>query len=302
MMVRLCNQLGADMWICVPHSASSDYIRNMAGLVKNTLSPNRRVYVEYSNEIWNWMFGQAQWLNTFGNQATPWPERDVPYIQNCMDRWTEGFAGQMSRCTRVVAVQAAWQDVSNRIVFTMRPGSFDAFSPAAYFGLSDQGDATLDALGTSATPADVTAQVLQGRLVNEMEWMKQQKREIADVLNIPMLYYEGGQHITPTPFGVEPTYAQALVDLQRDPAMYDLYMTWFDFLRTMHSPAAPGLFMNFSFVSDRSARYGSWGILETITQDISQIPAPKYRAIMANICSDCAGTAPCLPITATRNR
>ena len=168
MMIELCNELNKDMWICIPHNASSDYIKQMSVLVKTRLKPNLKVYVEYSNEIWNWMFGQTQWLFKFGKQTTPWPERIVPFVQNAMDKWTEGFAGQMNRCVRVVAVQAAWQDVSNRIVFNMRPNSFDAFSPAAYFGLSDESDQLLDSLGTAATIADVALEAEKSRLQNEI--------------------------------------------------------------------------------------------------------------------------------------
>ena len=300
MMIELCNQLDKDMWICIPHNASNDYIRQMATLVKTRLKPNLKVYVEYSNETWNWMFAQAQWLNKFGQQTTSWPERIVPFIQNAMDRWTEGFAGQMGRCVRVVGVQAAWQDVSNRVVFNMRPNSFDAFSPAAYFGLSESSDSTLDVLGTNATANDIIFEARKSRLQDEMVWLRQQKTEIADVLKIPMIYYEGGQHLTPTPFGDEPTYAQALIDVQRDPAMYGLYNDWFDFLKTLNTSTEPTLFMSFSFVSSRSARYGSWGILETITQNIDEIPAPKYRSIMNQInnCPDCLpeGLKLCIPI------
>ena len=301
LMVDLCNLLNKDMWICVPHSASDDYIKQMAILVKTRLSPNLKVYVEYSNETWNWMFGQAQWLNKFGDQATPWPERIVPFIQNTMDRWTEGFAGQMNRCVRVVAVQAAWQDVSNRVVFNMRSKSFDAFSPAAYFGLSDESDQRLDLLGAAATVADVAVEAEKSRIQNEIVWMKAQKAEIADVLKIPMLYYEGGQHLTPTPFGEEPTYANALIGIQRDASLYKLYNEWFDFLKTLNTTAEPALFMNFSFVSPRSARYGSWGILESITQDPNLLPAPKYKSIMEqiNACPTCLPDElkRCLPIT-----
>ena len=289
LMVDLCNQLNKDMWLCLPHNASNEYIFQAATLVKNRLKPNLKVYVEYSNETWNWMFGQAQWLNKFGKQDTPWPERIVPYIQNAMDRWTEGFEPQMNRCVRVVAVQAAWQDVSNRVVFNMRPKSFDAFSPAAYFGLSDESDAILDSLGANATIADVAAEAQKSKILNEMGWMREQKRQIADSLKIPMLYYEGGQHLTPTPFGEEPTYANALVGIQRDESLYELYNEWFDFLRSLNTTSQPSLFMNFSFVSPRSARYGSWGILESITQDVNQLAAPKYKSIMEqiNACPAC---------------
>ncbi len=292
-MIDLCNRLQKDMWICVPHNASNEYIQEMATLVRDQLDPSLTVYVEYSNELWNWIFGQAQWLNKFGcvQQNKPWPEGIVPYIQNCLDIWTDVFEGQSNRLVRVVGVQAAWQDVSNRIVFNMRPGSVDAFSPAAYFGLSDNADAELDALGGAATADDVSQRVYAGRDINEIPWLRAQQTQIGNALGLPMIYYEGGQHITPHPFGVEPTYAQALLDVQRDPAMYDLYDSWFDTLRAIHQGDRPALFMGFSFVGNRSARYGSWGILESVTQNLNAIPAPKYEAILDNIFTACAETS-----------
>lgn len=302
-MIDLCNRLHKDMWICVPHNASNAYIQEMATLVRDQLDPSLTVYVEYSNELWNWIFGQAQWLNKFGcvQQNKPWPEGIVPYIQNCLDIWTAVFDGQSERLVRVVGVQAAWQDVSNRIVFNMRPGSVDAFSPAAYFGLSDAADAELDALGAAATADDVSGRVFAGRDINEIPWLRSQQAEIGDALGLPMIYYEGGQHITPHPFGAEPTYAQALLDVQRDPAMYDLYDSWFDTLRAIHQGERPALFMSFSFVGNRSARYGSWGILESVTQNLNAVPAPKYEAVLDNIFAGCAettsSTAPAAPGT-----
>jgi hypothetical protein len=281
-MIDLCNRLHADMWICVPHDASNEYIHQLALLLKNELNPQLTLYIEYSNETWNWMFGQTQWLYTFGcvNKGISWPEGIVPYIQNCMDIFSAVFSGEMERIVRVAGVQGAWQDVSNRIVFNLRPGSFDAFAPAAYFGISEAVDAKLDRLGAAATVQDIVSRVRVSRRQNEEHWLSEQKKAIADKLGIPMLYYEGGQHLTPTPFGEEPVYAQALLDVQRDTAMYSLYREWFDFLESLSVPGRESLFMNFSFIGQRSARYGSWGILESVTQDTVAIPAPKYRALI----------------------
>ena len=288
-MVDVCNTLQKDLWICVPFIASNDYIAQMAALVRDQLDPDLQIYVEYSNENWNWMFGQTQWLNQFGcvDQGVSWPEGIVPYIQNTLDIWTSAFAGQMDRLTRVVGVQAAWQDVSNRIVNNMQPGTFDAFSPASYFGLTQEGDAALDALGANATVADLLPYVEDAQR-ESMNWLRDQKESIADPLGISMIYYEGGQHITPDPFGDEPTYAQALIDIQRDPAMRTLYDNWNDSLRTLVEPGETTRYMHFSFVAGRSARYGSWGLLEALDQDTSVIPAPKYASVIALIaeCTD----------------
>ncbi len=281
-MIRLCNITNKNMWICVPHNASDEYIRNMAMMVRDNLNPEFKIYVEYSNEIWNWMFGQTQWLNTFfcEGKGIYWPEGVVPLVQNCLDIWSDVFKDEMSRIIRVVGVQGAWQDVSNRIVFNLRPGSFDAFSPAAYFGLDGEYDAILDDLGSSATVSDLAHYVRLSKQKNEIPWLISQKQTIGDSLKIPMIYYEGGQHVTPTPFGEEPTYSSALLDIQRDTSMYNLYNEWFELLESLNDGDEPTLLMSFSFIGTRSARYGSWGILETLDQDTSLIPAPKYKAIM----------------------
>ncbi len=287
MMVDLCNRLDKDAWVCVPYIASDEYIEEMALFFRDNLEEDRHIYVEYSNEIWNWIFGQTQFLYTFGcvNQDLSWPEGIVPYIQNCMDIWSGVFDNEMDRITRTVGVQGAWQDMSNRIVFNMVPGSFDAFSPAAYFGISDEADIALDQLGASATAADIATFVRESR-DEQLVWLQTQKETIADSLNIPMIYYEGGQHITPIPFGEEPTYSQALLDIQRDTAIYNLYNEWFGLVRTL-TDEVPTQFMHFSFIGPRSARYGSWGLLEGLYQDTDEIPAPKYQAVLDNMYAGC---------------
>jgi hypothetical protein len=281
-MIALCNLKKADAWVCVPHLAEDDYVRRMAELVRDHLNPSLTIYVEYSNEIWNWMFDQTQYLNTYGNQSVPWPERIVPFVQNVMDIWSDVFAGQMQRLVRVVGVQHAWQDVSNRIIRTLRPGSFDAFSPAAYFGFSEAGYAALESLGASATAEDVLDWAREGMLHNSYAWTKSQHESIEAALGIPMIYYEGGQHLTPNPFGTDQPYNRALMEAQTHPKMYDLYREWLDSLKTFSNPTHPTLFMNFSFIGPKDGKYGSWGVLES---QFGQGPpyrdsAPKYQALL----------------------
>ncbi len=291
-MVQLMNQMDLDGWVCVPHRASDEYIQQMAAFFRDNLEPERKIYVEYSNEIWNWIFGQTQWLYEYGcvQQNLDWPEGIVPYIQNCLDIWTEAFAGQEDRLVRVAGLFTAWQDVSNRIVFNLTPGSFDAIAPTFYFWLNEEADSTLDELGSQATAADIAFWVRQN-FPQGLAYIQEQKETIADSLGLPMLFYEGGQHITPHPFGEEPTYAQALLDLQRDTAMYNLYTEWFDMLRQLNDSSQPWLMNHFSFIARRSARYGSWGLLESLYQDTSAIPAPKYRALLEAIeQDDCLNT------------
>jgi hypothetical protein len=76
--IKLCNQVGRDAWINVPHLADDAYIFNLARLfrygsdadgnpydseqiipVNPPLRPDLHLYVEWSNELWNSGFTQA---------------------------------------------------------------------------------------------------------------------------------------------------------------------------------------------------------------------------------------------------
>ena len=295
MVIKLMNDYDVDGWVCVPHRANNTYIDSMATLFHTRLEPQRELTVEYSNEIWNWMFGQAQWCNKYGGIATglSWPECTVTYIQNCLDRWTAVYGADVGRLKRAAALQTGWADVSRRIVYNLNPTSFDVVAPTYYFGLGERADSTLDVLGAAATAADIAYWARYTRVRDEKVWLDEIKRTISDSLGKPMYFYEGGQHLTPTPFGEMPTYANALTEVQRDTAMYNLYNEWYAYIRTLQSGNQPLRLMNFSFVSPRSAQYGSWGILETMNQDINAINAPKYKSTLKNMAK-----GNCLTITA----
>jgi len=288
MMIRLMNEQQLDGWVCVPHRADPGYVAAMAKLFHSQLSPARRLTVEYSNENWNWMFGQAQWLKTYGHPsatalangpATAWPENITGNIQDCLDAWTKEYGSDVGRLTRAVGLQTGWLDVSQRIAFNLRPGSFDAVAPAYYFGLGEASDAVLDGLGSKATVADVAAAARKSWEANEKPWLRGIQTQVAAKLGVPMVFYEGGQHLTPTPFGEEPSYAAALVAIQRDPVMATLYREWFAFVKTLAPPGEKLVLMNFAFVGARSAQYGSWGVLESLDQDLTRVPAPKYQVL-----------------------
>lgn len=84
-LVELANETGKDAWINIPINASDDYVTKLAQLlaygsdgtnpysspqanpVYPPLNSNLRVYIEYSNEIWNASFLQHQQLRTAAN-------------------------------------------------------------------------------------------------------------------------------------------------------------------------------------------------------------------------------------------
>lgn len=68
--IKMGNQLGKDIWINVPVHADDAYMRSLANLIKLNLRSDRVVYVEYSNELWNFQFQQsADNMNAAVNEA-----------------------------------------------------------------------------------------------------------------------------------------------------------------------------------------------------------------------------------------
>jgi hypothetical protein len=53
LLIDLCNRVGADLWLNVPHAADDECVREYARLCRDRLDPARLLYVEYSNEVWN---------------------------------------------------------------------------------------------------------------------------------------------------------------------------------------------------------------------------------------------------------
>ncbi|MBX7163061.1 MAG: hypothetical protein K1X49_05165 [Saprospiraceae bacterium] len=290
MMIMLMEELHVDGWVCIPHAASDDYIRNMAMFFKLSLSPERHLYIEYSNEIWNWIFGQTVWLDE--NLCKPsgtWPECYVPAIQNALDIWSSVYNGELRKITRVVGAFTGWYDVSERVANTMRQNSYDAVAPTFYFGLSEESDMRLDMLAEKATTSDIAREV-RSNMNFEFDAISQIK-SLTKRLGKQLVFYEGGNHITAHPFGVEPSYSQAIIDLHRDTAIYNLYNEWFSRIKTLQEGNEPLLCENFSFIADRSPRYGCWGLFESLYQDTVAIKPYKYQAVVRHQSKSCISTS-----------
>ena len=121
-LVKLANQVGADPWFNIPHLATDDYIRNYAVYVRDNLDPKLKAYVEYSNEVWNWTFSQAEWAQSQGRKRWPGTEGDwVQYYAikslRMSEIWTEAFGDEYkNRLVRVLSTQTGWEGLEQYIL------------------------------------------------------------------------------------------------------------------------------------------------------------------------------------------
>lgn len=147
-MLALANELGVDAWFTVPHRSDDDYNIRFAAAVRDGLNEDRRAYVEYSNEVWNWQFQQAGWADEQArgrwNAKDAWMQFYGMRAAQIAGIWTDAFgASADERLVRVISSQAGWlgleemaldaplwQAEGNPAPFT----AFDAYAITGYFG------------------------------------------------------------------------------------------------------------------------------------------------------------------------
>ena len=174
-MIRLANEMGADPWFTLPHMADDDFIRRAAELVRDQLDPDLRAYVELSNEVWNWQFGQARWAEDQARarwgQEGQWQQFYAMRAAQMVMIWDEVFAGQRDRLIRVIATQAGWRGLEAQLEAPLwqaedpanpaPPELFDAYAITGYFsgalGEDPKVDMVRDWLSISHAKAEAQA-------------------------------------------------------------------------------------------------------------------------------------------------
>lgn len=299
-IIELSNQLGVDPWICVPHQASDDYITQLATLFKNTLSPDRKLYLEYSNELWNSPFGQAQfvWNNapghansyvstdlaTIGTPTHGYFEKDAYMIARTFRLFAGVYAGEMS--SRVVKVAAGClanpTGVSDAILNYLENVAHiraDSLAVGGYFYFNPNDHATWKAMDPAAVTPEMILQSANAYYDAFTGTLVTRAKAVAEAHSVDYIVYEGGQHMPP--YGQQVwAYNHAVYDAQITSGMYDLYMRNF----AAHQTAGVKLFMAYSYVGTRQTQAGSWGHLESLNQLNSpgtlKNTAPKYKALL----------------------
>ena len=275
-MVALANTLHADPWFCMPHMADDTYIEKFAQMVKESLDPGLKIYIEYTNEAWNEQFSQAKYCRekglNLGLSQDPVKARMYYYTRRALDIfhiWEAQFK-ESKRLIRVLSSQFANPWTSRQILEYLDAGhQVDALAIAPYFG---------NALGDPKNTL-ATLQMNPEQLFDLCEKEIEQNHEMvathagmAATYGLELLAYEGGQHLVGTR-GAEnnETLTFLFHTMNRDPRMKRLYLKD---LNGWHR-AGGGIFISFASTGSYN-KWGSWGLLEHGFQDTDT--APKYQA------------------------
>jgi hypothetical protein len=300
-MLELASVTQKAPWFTIPHQATDEFIQQSATLTRQRLSGSLRVFIEYSNEVWNSAFEQGAAIEQLGQQEWPAsPESGFTKRINYYGKrsaevcrmWKDAFGAEQHRVICVVASQAAnsWTaDEALRCpLWTGGPcvaQGITALAIAPYFAdYLGQEDATAQVLawgGSTQTRLSRLFSELRsgsqlasgpegGALAQSARWVAD-NRVVATTHGVDLITYEGGQHLV----GVGSSQnnqelAELFVSANRDQRMYEIYQRYLSEWRTQGG----GLFMHFSDISSYT-KFGSWGALEQIGQRSS----PKYDAL-----------------------
>ena len=283
--IALCNQTGKDMWINIPVAATDDYVKNLALLLKRTLNPSLHIYVEHSNEVWNFGFPQYIYnklaaqaevgrggspLNNDGS-ADPevWAHRRHAKRLVEISTIFKSVYGAAAINTTIRPVYASWlispgphySDVLKWVSTTYGPPKkfFYALADAAYYNAQKA--------SSTASAAEVIAAMRADSDNNRTARMTLQT--LASTYGLRHFQYETGPDVG----GGSTINVANRIRANRDPAIKNVLIHDY---RDNWKPLGGDLYMYFSFCSAYS-RYGCWGLSE----DIENVHTPKWEAIYA---------------------
>ena len=281
-VVELANTVHKDIWINIPVAATDDYVKQLALLLKEKLFPECKIYIEHSNEVWNFGFPQYtynkmaaldevnQGKTTLNNDGAKDPEvlarrRHAKRLIEIGKTFREVFGAQgASRirpvyASRISAPKPNYEEVLAWVEKTYGPpkNHFYALAGAAYFNTSKQ-----------APNADINTLLKAMRDDSDKNLVARAViQKLAAHYGVMHCQYEVGPDVG----GGKPENVANRILSNRDPRMKEIILhdardNWF--------PHGGDLYMYFSHCG-ASSRNGCWGLSE----DIKNLNTPKWQAI-----------------------
>jgi hypothetical protein len=327
-MVALCNATGKDLWINIPHLATADFMTKLAKLIRfgsdgvnpydsaqaspvhPPLDPARKVYVEYSNEIWSsgFAFPQGNWAEAQGT-ATGLGKARFNGRKFC-DTWRafQDVFGGTDRLVRVAATftanetyTAAFLDEIADYGPALTPAvAPDVLAVTTYFGNGIQDFVSQQGFTAGRQSGDPywTSPLFATHVTRAFdEWKRRMMAGDAvqgagpdatgigggfsaslRAYGLPIVAYEGGpslftDHIDSGGSNSDDGVTTFVEAMNRDPRIADLYRIHLEIARSK------GLRTHTPYTDTSPwSRFGQWGHLETL--DATPASSPKYALML----------------------
>jgi hypothetical protein len=260
-MVALANEVKASPHFNIPADSDDEYVLKFAEYVRDHLAPELPVSVEYSNEVWNWTFPQANYAKERATQL--WPGEGTGWVQYLALRthgmcriFQQVFAGQPQRLRCLISPQTGWRGLATDVLdcpawVDAHPEEesctkyVDAINISGYFSGCLQKQPELIqrwlAEGREAALANAFKQLKHGGLIPDCDGEAVDNldytiesygffAQLAVRRGLGLEVYEGGTHFDYA--GDNELVRKFLVDLTQDVRMRDLYLRNFSGFRS----------------------------------------------------------------------
>ena len=276
--VQLVNDLGSNAYFNMPHQADESYVRAFAEYVFENIHDDAQVFVEYSNEVWNfapeyqshrWIMQQQQLPENAGlTFVDVWAQE----ARRDFAIWSDVFAGHEERLTRVAAGQQHNPQLTNALLDRMN-GEFDAISSTSYAGLRNS---SLEWINENTTQEDIIDWVLENSVPTSLA-TQAEHAQLAEHYSqtlgreIPYITYEGGSHLNA--FGSD--HQDLVHSAQNHPRFREVYAA------LLHGMEQLGISMHTQYVFTSQGNptpWGEFGVLHEMDQPLAE--AHEYNALV----------------------
>lgn len=316
--IDLANQSHSDLWVNLPIAASDDWASNLAQLTLAELDPDRRLYVELGNEIWN----RAEPYSAGFEYALEQARARWPGVAGTVQHYSRGdevhdvmlaFSWQGARTVELGTIfREVWGDESDRLVVVLAGqigASAPYWNPSTYLlespvWVGEEGAAPageqVDAFAVAPYVGDLPGPFAFSResaesFLSDAITSVRGEGKWADISEEPGIRYlirwdrqlaaRYGLPLVAYEGGQHFTGSRFTRDqVNTHPMIYDLYQSFFDVWKEEDG----GLFMNFAGIRPRgqspAGREPSYfesenfGIKETQMQSLEE--AHKWRAVL----------------------
>jgi hypothetical protein len=244
-----------DYWVNVPSQANADYFTKLAQLIHDQLDPSLRVYVEWSNEVWNGSFpqhgnaqSQGKSMKLSGSDSAS--SYQVYQSVRLFEAFEAVFGKDSPRVVKVIAGQAAYTGPCQAEIAAFKDKTINpnATQPSAYAIAPYFSGDSVDALENAG--------------IAEVKGWADDSYTCANGAGWSLIAYEGGQDSSAGG-------TSQCTQLQHDTGMHDVYGK---FLDTMSASKLTGPLMQYTHSGQ------CWGLKEKTSDTVAN--SPKYKGVL----------------------
>ena len=289
-IIKLANTAKKDLYINIPVQATDDYVHELAKMFRDQLAPDRKLYVEFANELWGYI-GNLPDANL--SLAAAQQERLTDKTLWKTDAWglsaqrvgkklgnaanifkqewgATRYASQIRFQMGALIAASSWGDIALQYIqdnFGPVKNLLSGLSVGNYVGVWTD----FDVVDNSTLTLDRLFDWTKNFINTQMSYWLKTNKAVADKYGLQLNIYEGGQAFTFMDGRNESIKRAA----QNDPRMGDMYR---QLITQFTQISGGGIWGNYA-LSSAVDKFGFWGVLENIT-DAGSV---KYNTITAMV-------------------